>query len=49
MGIKLDRDPLAVEQNNYVTKTVNVYVFYDLNARPRNPSNNFKFKKMLVW
>ena len=24
MGIKFDKDPLAVEQNNYLSKTVNV-------------------------
>ena len=26
-------------------KTVNVYIVYDLDAGPRNPTNNFKFKK----
>ena len=26
MGIKFDKDPLALEQNNYTTKIVNVYI-----------------------
>ena len=32
IGIKLDKDPLAIEQNNYLTKIVNVYIVYDLDA-----------------
>ena len=47
MGIKFDKDPLAVEQNNYLSKIVNVYTVYDLDAWPRNPTNNFKFKNCL--
>ena len=34
---KFDKDPLAVEQNNYLRKIVNVYVVLDLDAWPRNP------------
>ena len=45
-GIKFDKDPLAVEQNNYLTIIVNVYVFA-LDDWPKNPTNNFKFKKCL--
>ena len=30
MRIKFDKDPLAVEQNNYLTKVVIVYIVYDL-------------------
>ena len=30
MRIKLDKDPLTEEQNNYLTKAVNVYIVYDL-------------------
>ena len=44
IGIKFDNDPLAIEQNNYLAKIVNVYIVHDLNAWSRNPSNNFKFK-----
>ena len=47
MGIKFDKNPLAAEQNNYLTKTVNVYIVYDLAAWSRNPTNNFKFRNCL--
>ena len=38
---------MAVQQNNYLTKIVNVYIVYDLDAWPRNPTNNFRLKKKL--
>ena len=44
MGIKFDKDPLAVEQNNYLTKIVSFYIGYDLDACPINPTNSFKFR-----
>ena len=44
MEIKFDKNPLAVEQNNYANNFVNVYIVYDLDAWPRNLTNNFKFK-----
>ena len=47
MGIKFDKDPLAVEKNNYLNKIVNIYFVYDLDAWLRNPVNNFKFKNCL--
>ena len=47
IGIKFDKDFLAVEQNSYLSKIVNVYIFYDLDAWPRNLTNNFKFKNWL--
>ena len=47
MGIKFDKDPLAVEQNNHATKIVNVYIFYDLDVWPRNSTNDFKFKDFI--
>ena len=47
MGIKFDKDPLGVEQNNYLTKIVYVYIVYDLDAWPRNQSNNFKYENCL--
>ena len=31
MKIKFDKDALAVEQNKYLTKCVNVYIGYDIN------------------
>ena len=45
--IKFDKDPLALEQNNYLTKIVNVCIVYDLDVWPRNPTNNFKIKNFL--
>ena len=27
---KIDKDPLAIELNNYLKKTVNVYIVYEL-------------------
>ena len=47
IGIKFDKDRLAVERNKYLSKIVNVYIVYDLDAWPRNPINNFKFKNCL--
>ena len=47
MEIKFDKDLLAVEQNNYLRKIVNVYIVYDLDAWPRNHTNNFEFKNCL--
>ena len=46
IGIIFDKDPLAVEQNNYLGKIVNVYIAYNLDAWPINPINNFKFKNL---
>ena len=43
----MHKDTLAVEQNNYLAKIVNVYIVYELYTWPRNPSNNFKFKNCL--
>ena len=47
IGIKFDKDPLAVEQNNYLTKILSIYIVFDLNAWPENPTNNLKFKNYL--
>ena len=44
---KNDKDPLAVEQNSYLTKILNVQIVYDLDAWPKNSNNNFKFKNYL--
>ena len=43
VGIKFDKDNLAVEQNNYTTKIVNAHIVYDLDAS----TNNFKLKNCL--
>ena len=46
-GIKFVKDSLAAEENNYLTKTINVYIVYDLDTWSRNAANNFKFKNCL--
>ena len=47
MGKKIDKNSLAIEQNNYLTKIVKVYIFQDLVAWPRNPTSKLKFKNCL--
>ena len=47
IGINFDKDPLAVKQNNYLSKIVNVYIVYELYGWPKNPTNNFNFKNCL--
>ena len=47
VGIKFDKDPLAVEQNNYLPKIVDVYIVYDLDAWPKIPLRNFAIKNCL--
>ena len=44
---KFDKDPLAVEQNNNLTKTVNVYIFYELYDQPQFPLKDFTLKNCL--
>ena len=48
IGIKYDKEPLAVEQNNILSKIVNTYIIYDLDDFPRNPTNSFKFRNCLI-
>ena len=47
MGIKFGKDPLGLEQTNYVSKIIIIDIVYDLDAWTRNPTNNFKFKNCL--
>ena len=47
MGVKFDKDHLAVEQYNYLNKNVNLYIVYDLGAWSRTPTNNFNLKNCL--
>ena len=47
MGIKFDKDPLVVEQNNYATKIENAYLVYDLDDWSKNPLDNFKLRSCL--
>ena len=47
IGIKFDKDPLAVEQNNYLIKFVNVCIDYNLVVWSKNLTSNFRFKNCL--
>ena len=47
IGIKFYKDPLHVEQKTYLSKIVNVYIVYDLDAWPRSSTNNFRFINFL--
>ena len=47
-GIKLDNRVLVVEQNNYTSKIINVYIVYDIGTWPKNPLNNFTLKNCLL-
>ena len=49
MEIKFDKDPLAVEQNNYGTEIVNAHIVGDLDDWEKNSLNNFKFKNSWVY
>ena len=48
IGIEFDKNTLAVEQNNYLSKIVNAYIVYDLDASQKNPTNNFKVKNFVL-
>ena len=47
IGMQLNNTPSIVEQNNYSIKTVNAYIFYDLDNQPKIPPRNFTFKNCL--
>ena len=47
MGIKLDKDPLSVEQKKYLTKILNFHIVYDFDAQAKHPLRNFAIKKCL--
>ena len=44
---KFDKDHFAAEQNNYTTKILNAYIFYDLDTWPNNPLRNSTLKNCL--
>ena len=47
MRIKFDKEPLAKEQNNFLTKIVHAYIVYNLDALPKIPLRNFTTKNCL--
>ena len=48
MRIKFDKDPLVLEQNNYVAKIENAYIVYGLDSWSNIPLNNFKLESSLL-
>ena len=47
-GIQFNNTPLVVEQNKYTTKTVNVYIVYDLDHWQKIPLKNFILKNCVL-
>ena len=47
METKFDKDPLAVGQNNYLTKILNIYIAFDLDAWPKIPLRKFTLENAL--
>ena len=47
IGIQFNSTSLVVEQNSYTTKTLNVYIVYDLDNWPNIPLNTFILKNCL--
>ena len=45
--MKFDKEPLAVEQNDYMSKILNIYIAYNLDACPKIPLRNFSLKNCL--
>ena len=45
--MQFNNTPLVVAQNNYITKTVNAYIVYDLDNWTKNPLRNFTLKNCL--
>ena len=47
IGIQFNNNSLVAEQNNYLTKFINVYIVYDLDHWPNNSLRNFILNKVL--
>ena len=47
IGVQLNNSVLVVANNNYATKTVNIYIIFDLDNWPRNSLNSFILKNCL--
>ena len=47
MGMKFDKDPLAVEQNNYLSEVANIYLLADLHSWPKISLRTFTIKNCL--
>ena len=47
LGMKFDKDPSFVEENNYLKKIVNAYIIYELDIWQKVSRNNLKLKNCL--
>ena len=47
IGIQFNNTLLVLEQNNYTSKIVNIFIAYDLDNQPKNPLGNFTLKNCL--
>ena len=45
--IKFYKDPIAIQQDKYLTKILNVYIVYDFDVCPKTPTSNVKFTNCL--
>ena len=45
--VQFHNSVFVAERNNYITKTVNAYIAYDLDLCPKIPLNNLKLKYYL--
>ena len=41
IGIQFHNTHVVVEQSNYTTKSINAYLYYNLDNWPKNPLRNF--------
>ena len=46
--IQFNNTPLVIEQNNYASKIVNVYIAYDLDNCQKKSVSKFYTKKLVV-
>ena len=49
IALQFNYTPLVVEQNNYPTKTVNIYILYDFVSWQKNPLRNSTLKKCFFF
>ena len=49
LGMQFNNTPSVIEQINYVSKIVNVYIVYDLHNWPKKSAKKFYTKKLFVW
>ena len=48
IGIQFNNTPIVIEQNNYTSTVVYVYIVSDLDNWPKIPPQNFSLKKIFT-